>query len=66
MLKMCEKEISNPLATFDNPSDQTVDARWFYLHANAQQSTIVKTVDDAMFAIERDWQFPSAEAQMWN
>jgi len=30
------------------------DARWSHLQANAKQSTIGKTVDDAMVAIERD------------
>jgi type I restriction enzyme M protein len=31
-----------------------VDARWSHLQASAKQSTIGKTVDDAMVAIERD------------
>ena len=42
------------------------DARWSHLQARAKQPTIGKTVDDAMVAIERDWQMATAEARMWN
>ena len=39
------------------------DARWSHLQASAKQPTIGKTVDDAMVAIERDWQMANAEVE---
>ena len=44
------------------------DARWSHpvSGTSAKQPSIGKTVDDAMVAIERDWQMSNAEVQMWN
>lgn len=42
------------------------EARWSHLQANARQPAIGKLVDDAMVAIERDWQIANAEVRMWN
>jgi hypothetical protein len=37
-----------------NPAQVPADARWTHFQGSAKLPTIGKTVDDAMFAIERD------------
>ena len=42
------------------------EARWSHLQGSAKLPSIGKLVDDAMVAIERDWQMSNAEVRMWN
>ena len=42
------------------------DARRSHLQGSAKFSTIGKTVDDALIAIERGWRMSNAKVRMWN
>ncbi len=46
------------------PLPPPAEARWSHLQGSAKLPAIGKLVDDAMVAIERDWQMSNAEVRM--